>query len=251
MIDQADVLPPERERDLESRLTAFEAETSHQIVVLTVPTLAGEPIEDFSLRVAETWAVGHEGLDNGIVVVVVPGDREARIEVGYGLEGVVPDVIAKRVLEDRMFPRFRAGDFGGGIEAGVETLMQAARGEAIPLARRPRSGGAGADPISTLIFSSILASFVATPFARAKRRAMGALVAGAVGAGITYFWLRLLPWAALAFGAGALVGWLATAPGSGRGRFGDYSGGWSGGGGGGGFRGGGGGFGGGGASGSW
>ncbi len=221
-------------------------------MVLTVPTLAGEPIEEFALRVAETWGIGHAGLDNGIVVVVAPDDRQARIEVGYGLEGVVPDAIAKRVLEDVMFSHFRSGDLAGGIEAGVDALMKAARGERIPATRRPRADeGPSADPATLVVWTSVLAFLVAAPFRR--RRVQGAVAAGAVSGVVTYVVLRVLAWAGVAFALGALVGWFATSPGTlrrGLGRSGSgWDGGWSGGGGG--FGGGGGGFGGGGASGRW
>jgi uncharacterized protein len=253
--DRAGVLSRQQATDLERRLARFEDETSHQIVVLTLPTLAGEPIEEFALRVAESWEIGRAGLDNGIVLVVVPDDREARIEVGYGLEGVVPDAIAKRVLEDVMFPRFRSGDLAGGIEAGVAALMKAARGEAIPNERRSRGRRGAWDPLSAVFFSSLLASFVAIPFRRSRRRALGAAVGAVVSGGLTYLFLHLLGWTALAFGVGALFAWFATSENweGGGGGLGDYGwgGGWSGGGGGGGFGGGGGGFGGGGASGRW
>ena len=90
--------------------------------MLTVPTTDGEAIEPFALRVAEAWKLGHQGADNGILLIVASKDRKARIEVGYGLEGVVPDAIAKRVIEDVMIPRFREGDMAGGIEAATDAL---------------------------------------------------------------------------------------------------------------------------------
>ncbi|MDJ0869752.1 MAG: TPM domain-containing protein, partial [Myxococcota bacterium] len=112
--DTAGLIPAARERRLEDELARFEAETSHQIAVLTVASLEGEPIESFSLRVVEDWQLGQAGADNGLLILVASQDRQARVEVGYGLEGVVPDVIAKRILEDVMFGHFRAGDFAAG-----------------------------------------------------------------------------------------------------------------------------------------
>jgi uncharacterized protein len=108
--DSADLLPPAAEARLEAALARFESETSHQIAVLTVPELGGEAIEPFALRVAERAQLGQRGLDNGMLLVVAAKERRARIEVGYGLEGVVPDAVGKRVLEDTIFPRFRVGD---------------------------------------------------------------------------------------------------------------------------------------------
>jgi uncharacterized protein len=221
--------------------------------VLTVASLEGEPIEAFALRAAEAWQLGHKGLDNGILLLVAAQDRQARIEVGYGLEGVVPDAVAKRVLEDVMFPRFRAGDPSGGIEAGVEALMRAARGEEIPLERRPaRRGVPHEDPISVLGFAAMFGAMFGAPFRRA--RLLGALLGGAVASGITWWLLGRVAWALLAFALGAALG-AAGLVSRGRGRrsgvfvpggFGGRGGGFRGG-----FGGGGGGFGGGGASGRW
>lgn len=253
--DRADLLPPERERALEAKLAAFERETSHQLALLSVASLEGEPIESFALRVAEQWQLGQPGLDNGILLVVASQDRQARIEVGYGLEGAVPDAVAKRVLEDVMIPRFRAGDLAGGIEAGVDALLRAARGEEIPAERRPqpllRSRGA-LDPLPTVFFVALLASFFSAPLRR--RRPLAALVGGGASGLIAWLLLASLAWAAL---AGVLGAWFGAAGPAALGRgyrgFGRAGGGFGRGGGfgGGGFRGGGGGFGGGGASGRW
>jgi len=261
--DLAGVLPGERAQRLEQVLAQFESETSHQIAVLTVPTTDGEPIESFALRVAEAWKLGRKGADNGILLVVAAKDRRARIEVGYGLEGVVPDAIGKRVIEDMMIPRFREGDMPGGIDAAADALMRAARGEEIPFAKRPLrdSGSQGTDPIGLVIFASIVASVLWIPFRGSKLRPVGALLGGATAAGFVFLMLKVAGWAALAFLLGTLFGWLGPAmPGAAarRGRIGSGGGfgssggfGGFGGSGGGGFSGGGGGFGGGGASGSW
>jgi uncharacterized protein len=263
--DLANVLPAEREARLEQRLAAFERETSHQIVLLTVPSLAGDPIEAFSLRVAESWRIGHAGLDNGIIVIVAPNDRQARIEVGYGLEGVVPDAIASRVLRERMLPRFREARMADGIEAGLDALTAAARGEAIPEERRPRARAApGPSDFGELLpgvfFCGLLGSMVSLPFRR-RSRVLGAGLGGVVGGGLAYVLLASL---LAAGGAGLLALVLGlhhpTVLNRSRERFGrwdDYGGGFGGGfgggsgGSGGGFSGGGGGFGGGGASGRW
>ena len=254
--DLADLLPTAREQALEAKLAAFERETSHQLAVLTLPSLEGEPIESVALRAAEQWKLGQHGLDNGMLLVVASQDRQARVEVGYGLEGAVPDAVAKRVLEDVMFPRFRAGDMAGGVEAAADALMQAARGEEIPAERRPqpllRARGE-LDPLPTVFFVALLGSLFGAPFRRAGRP-LGALVGGGVSGLIVWLLLASLGWAAL---AGLLGAWFGiagpTSMGRRRGGFGFPGGGGFGGGfgGGGGFHGGGGGFGGGGASGRW
>jgi uncharacterized protein len=264
--DLAGLLPPDRSAALEQRLAGFERGTSHQIVLLTVPSLEGDPIEDYSLRVVERWKLGQKGLDNGILVVIAPKDRTARVEVGYGLEGVVPDAVANRVLKDRMFPLFRDGRMADGVEAGLDALMAAARGEEIPQERRPgaaRGDGAQVDPLSLLIFSTLLGTLAASPFRR-RARPLGAVVGAGVAGGLAWFLLTSLGLAMLAGLLGAFFGVLGPGIGGGLprnrygyGRGGFGSGGWGGGfgggggGAGGGFGGGGGGFGGGGASGRW
>lgn len=253
--DLAGVLDPAAARRLEAALAAFEAETSHQIAVLTVPSLEGEAIEPFALRVAEAWRLGQAGADNGILVVVAPVDRRARIEVGYGLEGVVPDAIAKRVLEDVMFPHFRRGDFAAGIEAGVDALMAAARGERVALPPA-REGAPHADPLSVVFFAALVGTIFASPLRR--RPPLASLASGAAGGLLAWALLASLGWAAVGFALGFAMGLVSPgAIGGGRGRRGGPifvpGGGFGGRGGfgGGGFGGGGGGFGGGGASGSW
>jgi len=250
--DLAGLLPAERARAMEDRLAAFERETSHQIAVLVVPTLEGEPIESFSIRVAEAWRLGQKGRDNGLLLVVASEDRAARVEVGYGLEGVVPDVVAKRVLEDVMFPRFRAGDFAGGIDAALDALMRAARGEKLPMPRRSTPTGAPeAEPLALIFAVAFMASLLALPL-RQRRPGLAALAGGGLSALAAWLVLSRVTWAAVGFVLGALLAFVGPLHG-GRGGLGrgGFGGGFGGGGFGGGFSGGGGGFGGGGASGRW
>lgn len=130
--DLAGMLPPDRASRLEQKLAEFERETGHQIAVLTIPSLEGDSLEDFSIRVAETWKIGQKGFDNGVILLVVRDDRKLRIEVGYGLEGVLPDAIASRIIREVIVPHFRANDYPGGIEAGVEAILKVTRGEQLP-----------------------------------------------------------------------------------------------------------------------
>jgi len=134
--DLAGLLSQEQITSLEYRLTKFEQETKHQIAVLTIPSLDGDSLEDFSIRVAETWKIGRKGNDNGVILLIARDDRKIRIEVGYGLEGVLPDAVANRIIQRVIVPRFRDQDFSGGIESGVSAIIQASAGEPISVAPR-------------------------------------------------------------------------------------------------------------------
>jgi uncharacterized protein len=122
VVDEASLLDGATEERLIASLRQIEQQTGAQVVVLTVPSLEGEVLEDYSLRVAETWGLGGAERDDGLLVLVSRDDRKIRLEVGYGLEGTVPDILARRIIDERMVPRFRQGNFGGGIEAAVDTL---------------------------------------------------------------------------------------------------------------------------------
>jgi len=123
---------------LEKKLMAFERETTNQIVVVLIPSLKGDNLEDFSIRLAEKWKVGQKGKNNGVILLIVKNDRRIRIEVGYGLEGVLPDALAGSIIRQEIAPRFRAGQFYQGIEAGIKAIMAATRGEykARPLVKK-------------------------------------------------------------------------------------------------------------------
>jgi uncharacterized protein len=140
--DLAGLLSQQQAGLLEDQLTRFERETSHQVVVLTVPTLEDEDIASFSIRVAEDWKIGRKGHDNGVILLIARDDRKLRIEVGYGLEGVLPDAIANRIIQDVIVPRFRDRDFAGGIESGVSAIIQSVRGEEIAATSRNPIGSA-------------------------------------------------------------------------------------------------------------
>lgn len=127
--DAAGLLSPAARDALEEKLAQFERDTSNQILVATFPDLQGESIEDFSIRLAEKWKPGQSGRDNGAILVVSKGDRKVRIEVGYGLEGAIPDATAKAILQREILPAFKQGDFEGGIRAGVEAILKATAGE--------------------------------------------------------------------------------------------------------------------------
>jgi len=140
-MDRAGLLSERDRAALVEQLLAYEAERGHQVVVHTTPSLEDLVIADYSMAVAEQWKVGHKGLDNGVILTIAPKERKLHIEVGYGLEGVVPDVIAKRIIEEVIEPEFRAGDFSSGIFLGVEHILAAASGEPAPPRPRPRARG--------------------------------------------------------------------------------------------------------------
>jgi uncharacterized protein len=128
VVDLAELLPPATEQELDGRLAELESETGAQVVVLTVPTLEGEVLEDYAGRVAGTWKLGREGIDDGVLLLVAREERGLRLEVGYGLEGKIPDITGKRILDELVVPRFRDGDFPGGIAAGVDAVATAVQG---------------------------------------------------------------------------------------------------------------------------
>ncbi len=127
--DRANLISPATRQQLERSLRAFEDSDSTQIVVLTIPSLQGHPVELYALRVAESWGIGQQGRDNGALLLVSRDDRALRIEVGYGLESVLTDLLAGRIIDNEIAPHFQRGDFDGGIVAGVEAMIQAVRGE--------------------------------------------------------------------------------------------------------------------------
>lgn len=141
--DYAGAMQANQVQSLESQLNQLERDTGHQIAVLTIPTLDGEDIEGFSIRVAEHWKIGKKGYDNGAILVVAVKDRRLRLEVGYGLEGLLPDAIAKRVTADYIVPHFRQQDFGGGIVAGIAAVDKILRKEPLPEAARKKTQSRG------------------------------------------------------------------------------------------------------------
>jgi uncharacterized protein len=257
--DLTQTLSAGEQQALEAKLAAFEQKTGAQFVVLLVPTTQPEPIETYSIRVAEAWKIGRKGQDNGIVFLIAKNDRKLRFEVGYGLEGLLTDVTARRIIGDTVAPFFRQGQFAAGINAGVDRVIGiVASGEPAPAAAPAARGQRAGKPIGQLFDTLLPVLFVVVPLAGfVLSKLFGKALGAGLGAGITgvaaFFFAGSLLIAIIVFvvafvvilGSGAgLVG--------GIGRGGGFGGGGGGfGGGGGGFSGGGGGFGGGGASGNW
>ena len=249
-----------QQRDaLEHTLAEFEQRKGAQIAVLMVPTTQPETVEQYAVRVQESWKLGRKGIDDGVLLVVAKNDRRLHIEVGYGLEGILPDAIAKRIIDDDITPRFKEGDFYGGIRAGVDRMMRVVEGEKLPppAARaHPKAQGISLDWVLPLLFGAVIGGailraifgrFLGSSIAGgvvgfAAWALVGSLIVGLV-AGVFAFIFLL---------GGGSRGWSPGYGGGGwgGGGFGGGGGGF-GGGGGGGFSGGGGSSGGGGASGSW
>ncbi|MFT3856045.1 MAG: TPM domain-containing protein [Aquabacterium sp.] len=257
VIDQTQTLSAEQARALDDKLTAFEQRRGTQMVVLLLPTTAPEDIAAYAQRVGETWKIGRRDVGDGLLLIVAKDDRRVRIEVAKALEGAVPDLAASRIIEGVITPAFKAGDFAGGLQQGVDQLMARIEGENLPLPPAPGARGGkqpGMDLQDLLVFGLIALPFLAGILRSFLGRKGGAFTAGLITGGIAWLitssiLIGLVAWV-LAFVFSLAFG------GTGRGGPGGWGGppmggGWGGGGGGGWSSGGGGDFGGGGASGRW
>jgi uncharacterized protein len=263
VVDQTATLSGSDVASLERTLQDFEARKGSQVAVLIVPTIDGEAIEQFSIRVAEAWKIGRKKVDDGAILVVAKNDHKLRIEVGYGLEGALNDATTKRIIDEIITPKFRSGDFAGGISSGIDRILRVIDGETLPAPEPWSSSGASGD-FNLDLFNpvTLFVLFVASAILRtALGRLVGSLLTGALVGAVVWFFAGSLI-LSLILGAGAALFAFMTeafiSPGGG-GYYGGRrsSGGWSSGSSGssssdsGGFSGGGGSFGGGGASGSW
>ncbi|MGO4660078.1 YgcG family protein [Ensifer sp. 2YAB10] len=239
-------LTREQQASLDQTLQTFEAKKGTQVAILIVPTTQSETIEQYSLRVVEQWKLGRKRVDDGALLIIAKDDRTLRIEVGYGLEGVLTDATSKRIISEDIVPRFKQGDFYGGVSAGVDRMLGVIGGEPLPPPKE--TAGDRGDPVRqlmpillvlTLVLGGVLRSMLGRlPGAVATGGAVGVVAwmfSGAIFAGIVAGAIALL----FTLLGGAHMGLLGIGGRSG-GRSGP-----------GGFGGGGGGFGGGGASGKW
>ena len=229
VVDGANLLAPEQKAALEARLQALEENSNRQLVVVTLASLEGYPIDDYGYRLGRAWGIGQKGENNGALLIIAPNERKLRIEVGYGLEPFLTDALSSVIINTQITPRFKANDFAGGINAGVETIAtqltlppdQAIK-RAQLLGSKPKAKG---NPIAGFLFWLVIFFVFVLPILRAMRGGRGRR-----------------------FGSGPVILWGPSDFGGGGGWGGGSGGGW---GGGGGFSGGGGSFGGGGSSGSW
>jgi uncharacterized protein len=237
---------------IEAKLSDLEANKGAQIAVLVVPTTQPEEIEQFGIRVEDAWKLGRKGVDDGAYLIVAKNDRRVRIEVGRGLEGALSDAISNRIIDEAITPRFKLGDFDGGVEAGVDRMIAVVNGESLPAPDRKweqRGGGLGHFLPILLIVVFVASGVLRSLFGRL----FGSVATGGLAGGIAWLLSHFLP---IGLGAGVIAFLFAMLAGS-NSRGWSAGSGWGGGfggggfGGGGGFSGGGGGGAGGGASGSW
>jgi uncharacterized protein len=248
VVDNADLLSPEAEAALTAKLEALETQSQRQLVVATVPDLQGYDIADYGYQLGRAWGLGDESRNDGALLLVAPIDRKVRIEVGYGLEGYLTDALSSLIIQNQILPRFRDGDFPGGIAAGTDAIIaqlelppeEAARIAAEAGAARESDGGF---PIGVLIWLAFMFFFFVLPILagrgrRRKYRSKGDGPWGSRGRDAADTAADIILWEV---GSAILRGAMSGGGGRGGGGFG----------GGGGFSGGGGSFGGGGASGGW
>lgn len=246
--DLTGTLSQQDQAALENHLAQLEQQKGSQIAILLVPTTQPETVEQYALRVAEAWKLGRGKVDDGVLILLAKNDRKMRIEVGYGLEGAIPDVVAKRIIAEVMAPAFRKGDFAGGLAAAVDTLARLVDGESLPppparQQNKPQAGGFG-EMLPLLLFGGLIVGGL-------LRSIFGSFLGGTINGGLIGLAVFLLGGGllfALVLGVMAFIftmsGGIGLPMGIGGGGFGGGSGG-------GGFSGGGGSFGGGGASGDW
>jgi len=258
--DSVGLLPEPQRLAIEARLVRLEQEKGAQVAVLVVASTQPEAIEQYALRAAEAWRLGRKGVDDGLLFLVARDDRRMRIEVGRGLEGAIPDAIAKRIIADVVTPHFKAGDYPGGIEAGVEAIAARVSGEALPAPTLSGPDGGSQFGLEEVLVLGMIGTIVVGGVLRAVfGRLVGAtlasglvgvgawlltgtLVVGVIGGVLAFIFVLAMG----AGGSGRGGPWLGGGMGGGMG-----GGGFGRGGNGGGWSGGGGGFGGGGASGGW
>jgi uncharacterized protein len=259
VVDLAGVLPAQDAEQLTAQLKAHEEHTGNQVAVLILPSLEGEPLEEYSHRIATTWKLGRKGIDNGALLFIALKERKLRIEVGYGLEGTLTDLRSSRIIRQEIVPRFKAGDIPGGVRAGTEAILKTIEGT-YQAADEPRGLPALNSGVFEYVVIGIIVGFLAgmilSQGLKRARALLGAVLSFMVAQAAS------IPWGVIAAGVTAVLLWTVLSAGGGRRRrsgFNDWSwystggGGWSGGGSfdSGGFSGGGGDFGGGGASGDW
>jgi uncharacterized protein len=177
---------------ISNKLADFEKRTGAQIAVLTIPSLEGESIDGFSMRVVESWKLGRKGVDDGVLFLIVPGERKMRIEAGYGLESKLTDLTSRRILDEVVAPRFRAGDVGGGVEAGVDAIIGVIDGklDALPPSRSAAMPPFSSWPLSSQIIGVILIlvpAFICSALAIGMPGLLGWALCLVVAGGYYYF----------------------------------------------------------------
>ncbi|MEE9346115.1 MAG: TPM domain-containing protein [Methylococcales bacterium] len=253
VVDQANVLSAQQITVLSNKLAQHEKKTSNQVVVVTLSSLQDYDIADYGYQLGRYWGIGQKDVNNGVLLIVAPNERKVRIETGYGLEGVLPDVLSNQIIQDQIVPHFRNGDTAGGIEAGSQAIMDAIVGEYQASPGQQRSNNPEQSEVLPALFMLVIfglpliMNWLSTT-ATTKTRFVGPILS--VIAGISAWLITHILTLAIFAAVFVAILFLPRSGGGGGGTGGYWSSG-RGGFGGGGFGGGGGGFGGGGASGSW
>ena len=185
VVDAASLLTPDQRAGLEAKLKAHEDKTSDQVVVATVPGLQGTTVEDFANRLFRAWKLGQAKTDNGVLLLVAPTERKVRIEVGYGLEGALTDALSKVLIASAITPRFKSGDFAGGIAAGVDGILSILAGDAQEWQRKPKVRGDEVDPAQVALFIVLffVVLYVVWRMSRAGGRRGGIVILPGPGSG--------------------------------------------------------------------
>lgn len=178
VVDAAGILTPEQRGTLEAKLKAHEDKTSDQVVVATVPNLQGTTVEDYANRLFRDWKLGQAKTNNGVLLLVAPSERKVRIEVGYGLEGALTDALSKVIIAGAITPRFKTGDYFGGLDAGVDGILSILAGDAQDWQRKPQVRADEVDPAQVAVFIALflIVLFVAWRMSRGGRSGPGGLV---------------------------------------------------------------------------
>lgn len=261
--DYAGILSAQTEEAIDAQLAALEQSDSTQIAVLTVNSLEGDSVEQYSMAVVEKWKLGQQGFDNGALLLIAKDDRKIRIEVGYGLEGKLTDLMAGRIIDSIISPAFRQGDFNGGTQRAVSAMVGAVKGEFTAADLKPKNQGSAYPDLGAVLMGFFFFVFVILRQLASRSRVlstvMGAAAFPLLGVMLGFGTLGLILMAIFGAFIGLAISMLPVPTHSDRGSGpwintgggGYHRGGLGGGGLGGGFGGGGGGFGGGGASGGW
>ncbi|ACD94977.1 TPM domain-containing protein [Trichlorobacter lovleyi] len=231
--DYAGMLSPATARSLEQKLAAFENETTNQVVLLTIPSLEGDVIESYAIRVAEAWKIGQKDKSNGVILILAKKERKIRIEVGTGLQGVLPDITAGQIIRNVIAPELRAGNIDQGISAGLGAIIGATKGEFKATAADKKAAKKKKGSGYGLFIILLLAAIVITAVAGSSSRTAGILAGGvslpaAAGIGLGAVLWKLGVLALLGAAAGFLISLLMRLFHAGGGGGGSYGGGWGG-----------------------
>ena len=201
--DYANILSVNAKQSLEEELRIFTASSSNEIAVVTIPDLGGDSVENYASKLFASWKIGNAKNDNGILLLISRDDRKLRIEVGYGLEGSLPDITAKDIIDTKITPSFKQGDYDTGVIQGVKAIEEVTRGEYVATKNKPNSkNGILALPLLFIFFVIIsVIQFISAILARSKSWWAGGVLGGILGAGITYMGI---------FGVSVVIGGIIT-----------------------------------------